>query len=68
MKEKLKTSLDNYGDIMTVEDMAELLGCTKVTIYKHVSTGILPAAKIGRKIFFYKKNVVKYIKQISNMK
>lgn len=64
MDNKLKINLENYGDIMSVEDMAELLGYSKPTIYKHVANGILPATKIGRKIFFYKKNVVKYIKTV----
>ena len=46
--------IDDFGDILTVKDMAELLQASQRTIYRMVDRDELPAVKIGQKLYFPK--------------
>ena len=45
-------SFEDYGDILTVRDMAELLQASQRTIYRMVDRDELPCVKIGQKLYF----------------
>ena len=51
--------IDDFGDILTVKDMAELLKASQRTIYRMVDRDELPCVKIGQKLYF-PKNLVRH--------
>ncbi|MBI2123475.1 MAG: helix-turn-helix domain-containing protein [Armatimonadetes bacterium] len=44
-------------EILTVEQAAEYLQIHKVTVYKYIRSGLLPAAKLGKVYRIYRKDV-----------
>ena len=51
-QQKYKTVSDEY---LTIEDVAELLGITKKTVYNYNNLGILSPTSLGGKIKVYRK-------------
>lgn len=47
--------LEQYDDLLTVEDMARILRVHKNTIYEQMRKGELRHVKIGRRIYVPKK-------------
>lgn len=50
-----------YPDILSVEEMQEMLGVCRNVAYKLLQTGEIKAFKIGRIYKIPKKNVIEYI-------
>lgn len=44
-------------EILTVEQAAEYLQIHKVTVYKYIRAGLLPAVKLGKVYRIYRKDV-----------
>lgn len=47
----------NNRDILTVEQAADLLQLHKVTVYKYIRSGMLPAARLGKVYRIYRRDV-----------
>jgi excisionase family DNA binding protein len=41
-------ALDSLPEVLTVEQAADYLQLHKVTVYKYIREGLLPAARIGK--------------------
>ena len=54
----LPEPLAKYSDLLTVDDMAELLDTSTRTIYRLCDKGELPYRKVGRRLYFPKKSVI----------
>ena len=52
------TPLAGYGDLLTVEDMAEVLSVSTRTIYRLVDGGELSAVRLGRRLYFPRKAII----------
>jgi excisionase family DNA binding protein len=50
--------------ILTVRDMAALLGCGEKAVYKRVYRRALPYRKIGRKVIFLRQEVEAYLNRL----
>ena len=59
--------LDSYEEILSVEDVCELLGIGRNNIYKLLSSGQLKAFRNGRIWRIPKKAVEEFILQQSNL-
>lgn len=44
-------------ELLTVEQAAAYLQMHKVTVYKYIRTGLLPAARLGKVYRIYRKDV-----------
>lgn len=44
-------------EILTVEQAADYLQIHKVTVYKYIRTGLLPAAKLGKVYRIFRRDV-----------
>ena len=55
------TMFNKYNDILTVEDLCEVLNIGKNTAYRLLKNGVIKSIKIGRIYKIPKKNVKKYI-------
>jgi excisionase family DNA binding protein len=44
-------------EILTVEQAAEVLQIHKVTVYKYIRSGLLPAVKLGKVYRIYRNDV-----------
>ena len=55
--------MDFDHDIMTIEELADYLRMQKVTIYKHVQEGKIPAFKVGGAWRFKRSTIDKWIEE-----
>lgn len=55
--------LENYKDILSPSDLASILGASKKSIYKLLSSGEIASRKIGRRYFICKDNLIQYLKK-----
>ncbi|WP_308615466.1 helix-turn-helix domain-containing protein [uncultured Enorma sp.] len=46
--------LSKYGDLLTVDNMAEVLDVSTRTVYRLTDGGELPSVKVGRRLYFPK--------------
>lgn len=53
--------LAGYGDLLTVDDMAELLDTSTRTIYRLCDKDELPFRKIGRRLYFPKHEMIEFL-------
>ena len=59
------TMLNKYNDILTVEELCEVLRIGKNTAYKLLKSGEIKSIKIGKVYKIPKKSVRKYLEQNS---
>ncbi len=59
--------LENYDDILTVEDVSEILKVGLTQAYKILRSGTLKAYKEGRDWRIPKESLVSYIRQKSRL-
>lgn len=57
----LPEPLAKYSDLLTVDDMAELLDASTRTIYRLCDKDELPYRKVGRRLYFPKKSVIEIL-------
>ncbi|MBQ3268268.1 MAG: helix-turn-helix domain-containing protein [Atopobiaceae bacterium] len=57
----LPSPLSKYGDLLTVDDMAELLDISTRTIYRLCDKDELPFRKIGRRLYFPKHEMIEFL-------
>lgn len=50
--------LAQYGDLLTVENMAEVLDVSDRTVYRLAEKDELPSVKVGRRLYFPKHLVI----------
>ena len=55
--------LNKYNDILTVEELCEVLRIGKNTAYKLLKSGEIKSIKIGKVYKIPKKSVKKYLEQ-----
>ncbi|WP_417118867.1 helix-turn-helix domain-containing protein [Olsenella phocaeensis] len=49
--------LANFGDLLTVDEMAAVLDSSKRTVYRLCDKDELPYVKVGRRLYFPKHEV-----------
>lgn len=49
--------MNDEREILTAEQAAEYLQIHKVTVYKYIRSGLLPAVKLGKVYRIYRKDV-----------
>jgi len=55
--------LDNYPDVLNVNETIEILGISRNMLYDLIHSGILPAFRLGRKIWRINKfELILYLK------
>lgn len=58
------TMLDEYGDVLTIADLQEILSIGRNTAYSMIQNGIIPAVRVGRKKWrISKQAVIRYLDQ-----
>ena len=54
-------SLDNTGDVLTPEDLAQILPLHKQTIYKMLKRGEIHSINVGKRILIPKKFLLEFL-------
>lgn len=52
---------DNFDEILNMDQLSELLGLAKPTLYKYTSGRIIPCYKKGKKLYFKKSEIIEWI-------
>lgn len=56
--------LENYPDVLNVNETIEILGISRNMLYDLIHSGTLPAFRLGRKIWrINKPDLILYLKQ-----
>lgn len=58
--------LNNYKDILSVQDVMEILQVGRNTAYEYIRSGEIPNKKVGNKYIIPKIGLENYLKNISN--
>jgi excisionase family DNA binding protein len=53
--------------VLSVKDMAALLGCSEQAVYKQVYRQTLPYRKLGRKVIFLRQEVEAYLHELPGL-
>ena len=48
-------------DLMTIEEVAEMLKVSKAAIYRQTSKNLIPHKKSGRKLFFSRQEILAWL-------
>lgn len=56
-----RPSLADYGDVMSGEEVATLVGVSTETVRRWHSEGDIPGRAVGRKLLFLKSVVVRWL-------
>ena len=54
--------LENYNDVLSVQDLYSILPVGKSSIYKLLNTGAIKSIRVGNKIIIPKQCVIEYLK------
>lgn len=58
------TMLDEYGDVLTIADLQDILSIGRNTAYSIIQSGVIPAVRVGRKKWrISKQAVIRYLDQ-----
>jgi len=49
--------LDDYGEILTVRQVAAVLGIARNSVYQAAAAGQIPSIRVGRRILFAKRSL-----------
>ena len=60
--------MQNFSEIMTLEETAKYLKIGKSTLYKMAREGKIPAVKIANQWRFRKEDIDKWLQEIRNKK
>jgi len=52
----------SVNETMNTTELAEYLGCSQVSIYRHIKNGTLPYFKVGRRKYFKRDEVDEALK------
>lgn len=58
--------LENYPEVLTVDEAAEILRTSKKSIYKILQSDTIKGAMIGGRYIIPKKNVIDYLSNLFN--
>jgi excisionase family DNA binding protein len=53
--------------VLSVKDMAALLGCSEQAVYKQVYRQALPHRKMGRKVIFLRSEIEAYLNELPGL-
>ena len=59
--------LDDYGEILTVRQVAEVLGIARNSVYQAAAAGQLPSLRVGRRILFAKRSLEVWLSTASTI-
>lgn len=54
-------NLDNYNDVITIKEVAEILGIGRLSATNLIKDGTIPSKKIGRLYRIRKQAVIDYL-------
>ena len=61
MTEKVCEMFTQYDDVVSVEEVMDMLHLGRVTVYELLKSGKIKALKVGRKYIIPKKSVIEFI-------
>ena len=53
--------LINYNDVLTIDEVCEVLRLGKNTVYDLIKDGTLPSIKLGKKYLITKDSLIKFL-------
>ena len=59
------TMFSDYPDVVSVEQVTEMLHIGQVLAYKLLKDGTIKARKVGRRYIIAKRNVIDFLQEVS---
>lgn len=57
----MKSTLE---DMLTADEVAELLGLNRKTVYEYATAGEIPCKRLGRRLLFYKPTILAWLEKL----
>ena len=57
-KQQIPTMFEEYGDIVSIQDVMKMLGVGRSAVYSMLQEGTLRSVRIGRKYIIPKQSVI----------
>lgn len=57
--------LESYPDILTTEEVCEILRVKPLTVYEYIKSGRLPAIRIGKRYRIEKSKLIEFLEAAS---
>jgi excisionase family DNA binding protein len=64
---RIRKNREGCGMVLSVRDVAELLGCSGQAVYKLTYRRQLPYRKLGGKVIFLKRELEQYLDQLPGL-
>ena len=61
------TSIDE-NEKLSIKDVSEELGVAELTVHNYIKKGLLPAIKIGRRVFIKRIDLNEALKEVKSLK
>ncbi|MFD2915823.1 helix-turn-helix domain-containing protein [Psychroserpens luteus] len=58
----------NKDEKLSIKEVAQELGVVDLTIHNYIKKGILPAFKIGRRVFINRSDIDQALKEVKSLK
>ena len=66
-KLEIITSVDK-NEKLSIKDVAEELGVAELTVHNYIKKGLLPALRIGRRVFIKREDLDNTLKEVKSLK
>ena len=67
-REAVSSLFSEYGDVISVWELAKMLKIGRNTTYELIRSGSIPSVRIGRQIRVSKQAVIEYLSRVSREK
>ena len=68
MEKKYTKQLNEYGDIMTVPEICEVLHVGQIKVYELLRSKVIKSVRVGRKYIVPRKALAEFIEEIMTVK
>lgn len=58
----------NENEKLSVKEVSDELGVSKITVHNHIKKGIIPASKIGRRVFIKRCDLDNAMAEVKSLK
>ena len=65
---KHKPKEDNLNEKLSIQEVAKELSVSEITVHNYIKKGILPATKIGRRVFISRTALNDALREVKSLK
>ena len=56
--------MNRLEDMLSADDVAEMLGVNRKTVYEYATKGEIPCKRLGRRLLFYRPTILSWLEKL----